>query len=421
MAIIGPETWKAAELVAELGNQFQVPVISLSRNPSGSTTPGLIEMGNGWSEEIRSIANIVQSYNRQRVVTIYEEDMYDDNHSFSSYLSEGLQAVGSEIEDRVVLPPFSSLHDPELVVKEKLRRFKGKLSRVFIILDLSLPTAGCLLKEANHTGFFEGDSVWILSVKVFNLLNSANSSVTSFMKGAIGLVTDLPSKNKRYSDFSRKFRSKLKREVTSDFKPGIHVLRAYDSVAVVTNAVIGASTTEITPQFLMKRIVKSRFDGLSGKIAFKEGRMVNLAKVGAVSVGGGKTLHKELKIRSCDAAIEGIRGITHSHTDVSQSGSMIKIVVPHQTPFDKFVKQEVDDSDKTRYVGFCIDVFNEILIILNLHNNFSYDFNPTESTYDDLVLAVHNKVRDSLYWRSEIRLQVICEIIDATTFFFFQI
>ncbi|KAK4767228.1 hypothetical protein SAY86_014978 [Trapa natans] len=441
MAIIGPETWKTTELVAELANQFQVPTISLARNPSGSTTPGLIEMGNDGSKEIKCIANIVQSYNRRRVVTIYEEDAYNDNHSLSLYLSLGLQDVGSEIEDRVVFPPFSSLVDPESGVKEKLRKFRGKPSPVFVLLDLSLPMAGHLFREADRMGLFRGDSIWILSVKLFSLLVSAAdpSIVMPFAKAGcanIGLVAeaDLPnvSNNRRYSDFSRKFRSKAKHKAVGNnymnymISPGIHALRAYDSLTILTNAVIGASTTEITdPEFIVKRVLsQSRsFDGLSGKIAFKDGRMLDPGKVGLVSMLGAssKWLGNEVKVQSCEqqvlcninsGSVEDTSNIGYSNgaavtgrcfvqPDVHQSHqSSMKIVVPSPTPLDKFVK-EMDDSSgsggkTTRYAGFCIDVFNEILSILNRSQTFVPDFHSSgSSTYDNLVESVHNKTYEA--------------------------
>ncbi|PKI61811.1 hypothetical protein CRG98_017788 [Punica granatum] len=137
-AIIGLETWKVAELVAELGNRFQVPMISLAGNQFGRMIPGVIQMVSNKSEQLRCMANIVRTYNRHRASIIYE-DMYDDNYSLSLYLSKELHNAGSEIEEQVVLPPYSSLSDPAYVVKQKLGMFKGKLSPVFIVLDLSLP------------------------------------------------------------------------------------------------------------------------------------------------------------------------------------------------------------------------------------------------------------------------------------------
>ncbi|OWM91155.1 hypothetical protein CDL15_Pgr000098 [Punica granatum] len=408
-AIIGLETWKVAELVAELGNRFQVPMISLAGNQFGRMIPGVIQMVSNKSEQLRCMANIVRTYNRHRASIIYE-DMYDDNYSLSLYLSKELHNAGSEIEEQVVLPPYSSLSDPAYVVKQKLGMFKGKLSPVFIVLDLSLPMASHLLKEAKQMGFFRGDSIWVLSESVLNLLNSVHSNVTFSMRGAIGVVTDLPRKNKQYLDFIHKFHRKLNHEAR-DSMPGIHVLRAYDSITMVTKAMDGASSSaEITSKLLMKRMLQSKFDGLSGQVAFIEGQILNPRKPKLVSISDGtKLLYKDLNIWSpqnaLSAANNAVPELKHgikeskggeatcSVSDVHLSGPM-KIGVPRHTPFDKFVKEVNDSSGKTLYIGFCIEVFESILSVLKSTSAQTFDdyhFVPHNGSYDDLVQEVHNK------------------------------
>ncbi|PKI61809.1 hypothetical protein CRG98_017786 [Punica granatum] len=325
-AIIGLETWKVAELVAEIGTRFQVPVISLARNQVGTFMPGLIQMGSDKAEQIRCMANIVRSFNRHRGSIIYEEDTYDDSYSFSLYLSKELLEVMSEMEDQVVLPPYSSLSDPESV-------------------------------------------------------------------GAIGVVTDLPRKNKEYLDFIHKFHRKLNHEAR-DSMPGIHVLRAYDSITMVTKAMDGASSSaEITSKLLMKRMLQSKFDGLSGQVAFIEGRILNPRKPKLVSISDGtKLLYEELNIWSpqnaLSAANTAVQELKHG---IEES----KIGVPRHTPFDKFVKEEVDDSTgKIRYIGFCIEVFERLLFLLKSTSAQTFDdyhFVSHNGSYDDLVQEVRNK------------------------------
>ncbi|KAH7837466.1 hypothetical protein Vadar_014144 [Vaccinium darrowii] len=73
--IIGMETWLEAALVASIGNQAQVPVISLAAGGIKTRQwPFLIQMANDVSKQMDCIAAIVKS-NWRRVVVVYEEDI----------------------------------------------------------------------------------------------------------------------------------------------------------------------------------------------------------------------------------------------------------------------------------------------------------------------------------------------------------
>jgi ionotropic glutamate receptor len=79
--IIGMHTWQEAALVADVGNEAQVPVISFAAPAITPPLmqlrwPFLIQMAKNGSEEIQCIADIVRAYNWQRVVAIYEDEPY---------------------------------------------------------------------------------------------------------------------------------------------------------------------------------------------------------------------------------------------------------------------------------------------------------------------------------------------------------
>ncbi|GLT68931.1 hypothetical protein SLA2020_411220 [Shorea laevis] len=135
--IIGTHTWQEAALVADVAKEAQVPVISFAApaiTPPQMPIrwPFLIQMAKNGSEEIKCIADIVHAYGWQRVVAIYEDEPYGGDSGKLELLSEALQNVGSEIEHRLILPPFSFLPDPERVVQEELDKLLIKYNLGFL-------------------------------------------------------------------------------------------------------------------------------------------------------------------------------------------------------------------------------------------------------------------------------------------------
>ncbi|KAM1154258.1 hypothetical protein ACFX19_037274 [Malus domestica] len=74
----------------------------------------------------------------------------------------------------------------------------------------------------------------------------------------------------------------------------------------------------------------------------------------------------------------------------------MRIGVPGKTSFSKFVKvdRSRQDSDKKKYVGFCIAIFD--MVINRLNYSLPYKFKVFDGSYDDLVEQVHQKVYDAV-------------------------
>ena len=70
----------------------------------------------------------------------------------------------------------------------------------------------------------------------------------------------------------------------------------------------------------------------------------------------------------------------------------LKIVVPRRTSFQKFVKVDYNRNklDNSKFDGWCIDVFKEVL--KNLPYSLSYEFNALNVSYEELVHGVYSKV-----------------------------
>ncbi|KAI3410581.1 Glutamate receptor [Psidium guajava] len=415
--IIGLETWEGATLVAEIANQSKVPVISFARDPvtptlmSQNLWPSLFRMSTDESDQIKCIVDVVSAYNRQRVSIIYEAGAYDTVYSkLLNSLSEELGKIGSAIEDQLIHQAFSSPTGAEVSLAEKLMKMKGKASPVFIVLGLSPQGSAQFLKESKKMGLFYGDSIWIFAEKPFaNLLISAEqSAISSTVKGAIGVIT-YRRENQAYKEFRSKFLNMFRHKYGKkfNFEPDIDAVRAYDCIMTVKNAIDAVPSHDIMPEFLLDRISHTRLMGLSGAIRFEKGQLAYRPKFQLVSVDGDE--YSELNLWSPNfgfsrsfVAKQSSRRNAHATADIlktqerqaSGRNEPLVIGVPSKSPFDKFVKEEMDDiSGKAKYIGFCIDVFEKV--VSHFPNGLNYEFSRHDGTYDDLVNKVHDKTYDA--------------------------
>lgn len=421
--IIGMHTWHEAALVANLGGQANVPVISFAAPAITPPLmplrwPFLIQMSTNGSEQIKCIAAIVHAYNWQRVIVIYEDEAYGGDSGKLSLLSESLQNVGSEIEYRLVLPPFSSLSDPEGFVHEEMVKLLKTQSRVFIVLDSSLEMVIHLFKQAKETGLVKAESVWIIPDTITSLLGSVSNSVISSMEGALGIKTHYIEGSSKYQDFRAQFQKIFRTEYPEEdnSEPGFFALRAYDSIGIVIQAIERMTSNTSNPEMLLHNMLSSNFSGLSGKIYFDESqlseppvlRIVNLVgksykEIGFWTPGFGfsvNPLKEKIEERNGSGNVTdttntlvgpviwpGNLNQTPKGWEMPTAAKPLKIGVPGRTTFDKFVKVEPNEN---YYDGFCIQMFRKALKLLGY--DLPYKFEAYNGTYDELVHHVYNKV-----------------------------
>ncbi|KAF5729150.1 glutamate receptor 2.7-like [Tripterygium wilfordii] len=419
--IIGMETWEQAVLVADIGSEAQIPVISLA---SAATTPPLmpirwpylVRMVGDGVEQMRCIASIVHSYNWRRVVVIYEDDVYGGSSGKLDLLSEALRKNGSEIEYRLVLPPFSLLSNPKEAIQEeliKLMEMKVQ-SRVFIVLQASLPATTHLFEEAKKKELVGIDSAWIVADTITDLLDSVDSSVISSMEGALGIKTSYDDNSTSYKNLRTQFRKTFwgNYPEEEDFQLGIHALRAYDSISTVAEAV-KRMTNSTSPKMFLETILSTNFAGLSGKINFSSGQLSYIPELKIVNVVGKKYKELDFWVPKLGFSNNGTLVIVGNGEAPNRTGGLagpviwpgnpqrspkgwamptdvkpLRIGVPNRTSFNKFVSTS-HESGETKYDGFCIKLFEQVI------GELPYEFVTHNGTYDELVLDVYNKKYDA--------------------------
>ncbi|PIA57961.1 hypothetical protein AQUCO_00500116v1 [Aquilegia coerulea] len=421
------DTWKEAELVTEIATRVQVPTLSFSA-PSITPPltkvrwPFLVRMANNDSLQMECIASIVGSYGWRRVIAIYEDGGYNTDSGSHTILSKQLQAVGSEIEHWLAFPPFSTLSDPkDYIQKELVKLRSSKQSRAFIIVGSSLELATHILVGAVHTGLMGKDSVWIMTDSVTSQLNTLNSSVMSSMQGIIGIKTHFSKTNPSFTKFRNHFQSLYPEQEKSE--PGIYALRAYDTISTISLATEKSSTNST---IFLENILSRKFNGVSGKIQFKEGELSRATVYEIVNVVGKNYVrlkfwsphfgfsddnlnernttqernpsddYEPMQVLGKQVNWPGeLKRVPLGWVMPSNSKPMV-IGIPGNT-LEMFVK--VNDAEKVKNgeekpEGFCIDLFNEALLLLNY--DLPHKFVPFNKTYENLVDQVYLKKIDAI-------------------------
>ncbi|CAN1327319.1 Glutamate receptor 2.7 [Linum perenne] len=421
-AIIGLQSWDESALVGEIGSRYRVPVLSLapstiSRPLKQLRWPSLMNIAgnNGATDEIQCIAALVRLYEWRKVTVIYEDDAYGGNSGKLDLLSESLTKIGSEIEHRLILPPYSSLlssGSKKLVRDDVISLFRQQ-SRVFIVLQASLPMAIELFKEAKSVGLSGRDSAWIVADDLASLLDSVDETVISSMEGTLGIKRYFSDQGSPYRSFKSEFRNRFRSEFPEEdnLVPGIHALRAYDGIRAIADAV----EREEVNKTLTEKLLSSNFTGLSGELCFSNcrnpmlrvvnvlgkkyreldfwrpelGIFTNTAVANASEIGdkiGGKLSGTVIWPGGSDQVPKGWKMPTETKPMI--------IGVPGRTSFEKFVKVVNESENKKRYDGFCIDLFDMVLGALEY--DLPYNFEAYNGTYEELIDLVYNKTYDAV-------------------------
>ncbi|KAK2447380.1 glutamate receptor 2.7 [Trifolium repens] len=398
--IIGMETWQEAALVADLGAKFQVPTISFSSPPLVSSSlmqlrwPFLIQMAQNHSAQMNFIANMIHALNSQQVIAIYENNPYSTDSGMLSLLSEALQKVNSQIEYHLVLPPFTSLSDPKGFVLHELLKLLSLKSRVFIVLQASLPMVNHLFREAKKIGLLEKDSSWIISEEIASMLDYVDKSVLSSMEGVLGIETNYSTS------------SSASTQLQKIFQPGSNVLLAYDSITIVTKALEKMKTNSSISKMLLEEILSSNFNGLIGDIRFKERQLSYTPILRVIKVVDDDKKHMELDFwtpkskfarslseKTSDGTIKNLNDSVHKTWKIPTKTNPLKVAIPMYASSDNFLKV----SQNQTATGFCIDLFNEIREILgDQYSGLPYRFYPLNASYDSILLKVIDETYDAV-------------------------
>ena len=164
---------------------------------------------------------------------------------------------------------------------------------------------------------------------------------------------------------------------------------------------------------LLKNILSSNFIGLSGPINFLNlksfpFRIVNIVGKGyteldfwtqdldnSFSREADDKNNGRYATRTLDSTViwPGYLKRVPKGWEMPTDAKPLKIGIPADAAFKAFVKVDETQTDpEKKYTGFSIDIFREVVKILEKNFSLPYKFHLYNGTYDELVDCVYNKV-----------------------------
>ncbi|CBI17828.3 unnamed protein product, partial [Vitis vinifera] len=417
-AILGPQTSEEAEFLVDLGDKARVPIVTFSVTTpflSQEKTPYFVRVAINDNAQVKAIAAIVQAFRWRQVTLIHEDSNY--GNGIIAYLIGAFEEIDSHVPYRSVI----SLRDTDDQITIELQKLMTMSTRVFVV-HMSCSLASRLFLKAKELGMISKGYAWIITDGITSFLNSMDASVIDSMQGLVGLNPYIPP-SEELNNFTVKWQNKFPNDNQSGKLNELNVfcLWAYDAVWALARAY--EEIVSQTGSKILKAILQSQFNGLSGKFQLKDGQLepvafqlVNVVGNGVKGIGFWTPKHgisREVNLsdsqlystsaNSLQPTIwPGLSAVTPKGWTMPVSGKKLRIGVPVKGGFTELVK--VDRNLQTGSVsvsGFCIDVFKAA--VENLPYALTYEFIPfadsngsSAGTYNDLVFQVYLQVFDAV-------------------------
>ncbi|CAN4092701.1 unnamed protein product [Withania somnifera] len=344
-----------------------------------------------------------------------------------THLSDSLKVVDSSVEHHLAFPPLSSMPNSKTFIQEELVKLRTKNVKVFMVAQCSLHFGLVLFEIATKMGMMRKDYVWIISDNMASLLDSVEPSLLLNMQGVIGFKENINEETVSFGEFDIKFKRAYRSEYPEEGgypSPSSYALKAYDATWATAKAMQKLSRSNSSE--LVKCILLTDFEGLSGKVSFKNGMLYQKPTFRIINVFGKS--YREVSFWSPEfgfsedlveyngvkltigngfgGALESILWPGGKQTvpkgwTIGELDKPLKIGVPARGAFNQFVTVNFNqERNETLIGGFSVHVFEAV--VRQLPYYLPYVLVPFYGTYDEMVVGVSNKSLDAAVGDTEI-------------------
>ncbi|KAG2301365.1 hypothetical protein Bca52824_030016 [Brassica carinata] len=401
-AIISGSSFLETKLLAEIGEQARVPVISLNSPTSLSLRKygHLIQATRDSSSEAKGITAFIHGFEWKSVALVYEDD--DDWRESMQLMVDHFHENGVHIQSKVGFTVSSS----KKKMMNRLRKMKNLGTTIFVV-HMSELVATHLFPCAGRLRMMGDGFAWILTAKTMNSFHGSNGDgfAKEAMEGVVGFRSYIPVSKELHNFASRWRKSQGKEEdVGSEItRLGISGVWAHDVACALARAVEFTRMPNVSST-LLEAIKECRFKGLSGDFCIKHKKLlsnnfeiVNLIGSGERRIGFWNSncsfSTTRLLVSSTHNKLETI--IWPGGTIQSPQGRKLgeikrktmRVLVTSSNRFPRLVKVATDPvTNEVTAEGFCIDVFRASIRPFNYEVEFILWRNG--SNYDDLAYAL---------------------------------
>uniref|UniRef100_A0A251SI77 Putative ionotropic glutamate receptor, metazoa, Periplasmic binding protein-like I n=1 Tax=Helianthus annuus TaxID=4232 RepID=A0A251SI77_HELAN len=383
-AIIGPETYLEAKLLAPIADKAKVPIFSFAGSPS-IQYPFLYQIKEDESVMSKSITALVDSFGWREVVYLYDD--IERGREILSYFLESFQDKSIRVSQGNEVPDLSA---DDQITKE-LQKIRISHTRV-IVLHMSSLLAYRVILIAKGLGMVNENYAWIVAYKTIDILQPVENEVIESYQGVIGLRSYIPASGKLlnlttrwYNECYKKSPSLGSREVS------VLAVWAYDTIWALAESVqrLGLQFSLVVTQIdlmLPFELSKTRFKGVSGDFQLNDGKLVSngfkvVNVIGNGERGGSTTTQTRRMLQTT-------------------GGKKLKVGVLTRRKFTYFIDAFYDiQKNVTTATGFSVDAFDACISALQ----YEYELIPfANGTYDDLIKKVYVQEIDAILGDSTI-------------------
>ncbi|KAF6144232.1 hypothetical protein GIB67_004905 [Kingdonia uniflora] len=379
VAIIGPQSSGVAHVISEVVDELNVPLLSFAAtDPSLSALqfPYFLCVTQSDYFQMQAIADLVEHYGWKEVISIFVDDDYGRSGIIA--LGDALAKKRSKIYFKAAFIPSA----PSSAIRDLLVQVNLMESRVYVV-HVNPDFGLTVFSVAKELGMLNNGSVWIATdwlMAVLDSLKMSDPDTRNITQGVIALRHHTPDSDLKNNFWSRWSKLKASSSLNS------YGLYAYDSVWLVARALEKFLYEEETISFNNDRTVQDT-NGSALHLSALQGQSFLQILIGPGKLGIGQIIrayqfflqkpeilyqkppNKSTSSQQLSSSViwPGNASVKPRGWAFPNNGPPLRIGVPNRVTYKEFVA-----NSSTRVKGFCIDVFEAAVKLLQYEVNHIY-------------------------------------------------